>query len=151
MRSLLSTFLFAAILAAGCGRSGSPVASDVAGGQKIAKDSSSDGSGLTRTGIGYSPDPGSSYNSVHDGEKAQATFSGGDGSSIKNAVVINASGEEPGIRAAYIWSHEHYPHSRLLHEGVDNDGDRFYFEMNIVTSEGKPHTNFFEITSCFGQ
>jgi hypothetical protein len=109
------------------------------------------GCATTRTGIGYSSHPGSSYDSVPDDEAAQATFSGGDGSSIKHAVVITASGEETGIRAAYVWSHEHYPGSRLLDEGVDYNGDRFYFEMKIVMADGKPRTIFFEITSFFGQ
>lgn len=151
MRSQIATFLFAAILAAGCGRSGSSVAPDASGGQKIVKDSSSDASGLTRTRIASSPDPASDYDSVHDGEKAQATFSGGDGSSIKNAVVITASSEETGDRAAYIWLHEHYPGSRLQDEGLDyDDSGRYYSEIKIVTSDGKLRTVFFETTSFFG-
>jgi len=151
MRLLLFTFLFAAVLATGCSRSGSSVSPGGAGGQKLEKDSPSEGSTLNRTGIGYSPDPSSSYDSVREGEKAQATFSGGDGSTVKDAVVITASGEETGIRAAYIWSREHYPRSRLLDESVDHDGDRFYFEVKIVTSDSKSRTVFFEITSFFGK
>src|SRR5262245_60676581 len=114
MRSLLSTFLFAVLLATGCGRSDSPVATGTIGDQKIevVKDvSTNKGVILTRTAIRSSSDPASDYNSVHDGEKAQATFSGGDGSSIKDAVVITASSEATGDRAAYIWLHEHYPGS----------------------------------------
>ena len=152
MRSLISTFLFAAILAAGCGRSGSTVAPAASDGQTVVKDSSSDGSGLTRTGIASSSDPASDYDSVHDGEKAQATFSGGDGSSIKNAVVITASSEQTGNRAAYIWLHEHYLGSRLQDEGSDYDnGGRYYNEIKIVTADGKSRTVFFETTSFFGK
>lgn len=151
MRSLISTFLFAAILAAGCGRSGSSVATDATAGQKIVKDASSDKSAPTRTGIASSPNPVSDYASVQDGEKAQATFSGGDGSSIEHAVVINASGEEKGNRAAYIWLHEHYPGSHLLDEGFDYNGDRYYNEIKIVTADGKSRTIFFETTSFFGK
>jgi hypothetical protein len=105
----------------------------------------------TRTGIASSPDPASDYDSVYDGEKAQGTFSGGDGSSIKHAVVITASSEETGNRAAYIWLHEHYPGSRLLDEGSDYNGDRFYTEIKIVTADGKSRTLFFETTSFFGR
>src|SRR5437879_3662584 len=86
MRPLICTFFSAAILAAGCGRSGSSAVTDGVAGQKIVKDASSDRSAPTRTGTASSPDPASDYGSVHDGEKAQATFSGGDGSSIEHAV-----------------------------------------------------------------
>ena len=109
------------------------------------------GTKINEMRVGFSADPSSTYDSVPDGEKAQAKFSGGDGSSIKHAVVIDASGEETGIRAAYVWSHEHYPRSRLLNEGEDWDGDRVYLEMKIVMADGKPRTNLFEITSFYGR
>ena len=151
MRSLISAFLFATLLAAGCGRSGSFVTTDTVGGQKIVKDVSTNGGiVLTRTTVANSSDPASDYDSVHDGEKAQATFSGGDGSSIKDAVVITASSEETGNRAAYIWLHEHYPGSRFQAEGFDYDnGGRYYTEIKIVTADGKTRTVFFETTSFF--
>lgn len=152
MRSLISAILFAALLAMGCGRSGSSVATDRVGGQQIVKDvSSNNGVVLTRTAIASGPDPALAYESVHDGEKAQATFSGGDGSSIKDAVVINASSEETGDRAAYIWLHEHYPGSHLQDEGEDyDDTARHYSEIKIVAPDGKPRTVFFETTSFWG-
>ncbi|HWX21999.1 MAG TPA: hypothetical protein VN578_19025 [Candidatus Binatia bacterium] len=113
--------------------------------------SSNNGVVLTRTAIASGSDPASDYDSVHDGEKAQATFSGGDGSSIKDAVVITASSEETGDRAAYIWLHEHYPGSRLQDEGLDyDDSGRYYSEIKIVASDGKSRTVFFEATSFWG-
>ena len=116
--------------------------------QYIIKDSSN---GITRTRVAFGPDPVSDYDSIHDGEKAQAAFSGGDGSSIKDAVVITATNEATGYRAAYIWSHEHYPGSRLLEEGFDYDNSgRYYGELKIATSDGKQRTVFFETTSFFG-
>ena len=152
MRSLISTFLFTALLAVSCGRSGSSVATNTVGGQQIVKDvSTNSGVVLTRTAIASGPDSAAAYDSVHDGEKAQATFSGGDGSSIKDAVVITASSEETGNRAAYIWLHEHYPGSRFQDEGLDyDDSARYYSEIKIVTSDGKSRTVFFETTSFWG-
>jgi hypothetical protein len=152
MRPLISAFLFTAFLAVGCGRSGSSAATDTVGGQKIVKDvSTNNGVVLTRTAIASGPDPAADYDSVHDGEKAQATFSGGDGSSIKDAVVINASSEATGNRAAYIWLHEHYPGSHLQQEGFDyDDGARYYNEIKIVTADGTSRTVFFETTSFWG-
>jgi hypothetical protein len=155
MRPLISTILLTVLLAVGCGRSSSSVDTDAVGGQptvggqQIVKDiSTNNGVILTRTAIASGPNPAAEYDSVRDGEKAQATFSGGDGSSIKNAVVITASNEEAGNRAAYIWLHEHYPGSRLQKEGSDyDDSARYYSEIEIVTSDGKSRTVFFETTS----
>ena len=152
MHRLISAILFAALFTMGCGRPGSSIASDTVGGQQIVKDvSSNNGVVLTRTAIASGPDPASAYESVHDGEKPQATFSGGDGSSIKDAVVITASSEETGDRAAYIWLHEHYPGSHLQDEGEDyDDTARHYSEIKIVASDGKSRTVFFETTSFWG-
>jgi hypothetical protein len=154
MRPVISICLFAALFEAGCGRSVSSVSTDTAGAEKIevVKDiSTNNGIVLTRTAIASSSDPSSDYDSIHDGEKAQATFSGGDGSSIKNAVVINARSEETGDRAAYIWLHEHYPGSHLQDEGLDyDDTARYYSEIKIVTADGKARTVFFETTSFWG-
>jgi len=152
MRSLTNTFLVAAILAAGCGRSRSPVASPVIEVQKTKQDSSSDGSTLTRTDIASGPDRASEYASVQNGEKARAVFSGGDGSSIRNAVVITAGSEDAGNRAADIWLHEHYPGSRFQEEHFTyDDGGRYYNEIKILTANGTSHTVFFETTSFFGK
>ena len=153
MRSLTFVFLFAALLAAGCGRSRSSVSTDTVSVQKIVKDvSTNNGIVLTRTSVANSPDPASDYDSVHDGEKAQAAFSGGDGSSIKDAVVITASSEETGYRAAYIWLHDHYPSSRFESEGFDYDNTaNYYTEIKIATADGKSRTIFFDTTSFFGK
>src|ERR1035438_2241170 len=92
------------------------------------------------------------YDTVPDGEKAQATFSGGDGSSLKQAVVItDATGEKTGVRAEYVWLHEHYPGYRLRGQILRNEGGRAFDEMRIVSADGKSHTIFFDITSFFGK
>ena len=155
MRSLISRFLPAVLLATGCGRPGSPVATGTNSVQQIevVKDvSTNNGVVLTRTAIATGPDPASDYDSVHDGEKAQATFSGGGGLSIKDAVVITATNEVTGYRAAYIWLHQHYPGSHLQGEGVDyDDTGRFWNEEKIVAADGKSLPVFFEVTSFYGQ
>lgn len=153
MRLLTSAFLFAALLAVGCGGSHPSAATGTVGDQKVVKDvSTNNGVVLTRTAIASGPNPASDYDSVHDGEKAQATFSGGSGLSIKDSVVITATSEVAGYRAAYIWLHEHYPGSHLQDEGSDHDDSgRFFNEEKIVTADGKSLTVFFETTSFFGQ
>jgi hypothetical protein len=119
----------------------------------VVKDvSTNNGDVLTRTAIAFGDNPASEYDSIHDDDKTHATFSGGDGSTVQNAVVITATNEETGIRAAYIWSHGHYPGSHLHEEGsdYDNNGEQ-YLEIKIVTADGKSRTVFFDVTSFFGQ
>src|SRR4051812_47122431 len=105
MRSLISTFLLAVLVATGCGRSGSPPTNSDQKILVVNDVSTNTGVVLARTDISSSSDPASDYNSVHVGEKAHATFSEGDGSSIKDAVVVTADSEATGNRAAYIWLH----------------------------------------------
>jgi hypothetical protein len=134
------------------GRSGSSVAPAISDDQKIAQNSSSNISTLTRRDFASGPNPAADYDSVRDGEKAQAKFSGGDGSSIEKAVVITASSETTGYRAAYIWLHEHFPGSRLQREGFAyDDAGTYYTEITIVTADGKSRTVCFETTSFFGK
>jgi hypothetical protein len=155
MRSLISIFVPGALLATGCGHSGLPIATGTNHVQQIevVKDvSTNNGVVLTRTAIATGSDPASDYDSVRDGEKAQATFSGGSGLSIKDAVVITATNEVAGYHAAYIWLYQHYPGSHLQDEGSDyDDTGRFWNEEKIVTADGKSLTQFFEVTSFCGQ
>ncbi len=113
--------------------------------------STNNGVVLTRTSIGFGSRPVLDFDSVRDGEKTQATFSGGGGSTVKDAVVITTTNEDIGIHAAYIWSHEHYPGSHLQDEGSDYDNNGAQFlEIKIVTADGKSRTLFFDITSFYG-
>jgi len=103
------------------------------------------------TTTGFSPGSGD-YDHVPDGEKAQATFSGGDGSSIERAVIITeTASEKTGILAEYVWLHEHYPGYRLRGQMLRNAGGRAFDEMRIVSADGKSHAIFFDITSFFGK
>jgi hypothetical protein len=103
------------------------------------------------TMTGYAPGSGG-YDTVPNGEKAQAVFSGGDGLSIKQAVIITeTANEKTGVGAEYVWLHEHYPGYRLRFQGLRLDGGRSYDEMKITTADGKSRTIFFDITSFFGK
>jgi hypothetical protein len=107
----------------------------------------------TRTGeTSFRPGGGGSVDSVQDNEKAQATFSGGDGSTVKQAVIItDARGEKTGVRAEYIWLHEHYPGHVLQGQFLRIIDGKAYDEMRIVSADGHPHIIFFDITSFFGK
>ena len=100
----------------------------------------------------FTPGGGGRVDSVPDGAKAEAIFSGGDGSTAEQAVVIaGASGEKNGIQAEYVWLHERYPGYRLRNQFLRNENGKLYDEMRIVTKDDKPHTIFFDITSFFGK
>src|SRR5215469_3556609 len=105
-----------------------------------------------QTTTGYSPGSDRGKDPIQDGEKAQATFSGGDGSSMKEAIVIsNAPNETTGIRAEYIWLHEHYPGYTLQRQTLRSDQAGNYDEMQILTSDGKTLTVYFDISSYLGK
>jgi hypothetical protein len=80
------------------------------------------------------------------------TFSGGDGSSFEQAVIISgASGESSGIRAEHVWLREHYPGCKLTFQSLRGASGRAYDKMDIVTIDGQPQSIYFDITSFFGR
>ena len=100
---------------------------------------------------GFAPGAGG-YDPVADGEKAKATFSGGDGLSIQQAVIItNTASEDTGVRAEYVWLHEHYPGYRLQLQSLKSEGHKAYDVMMIRTADGKSLTIFFDITAFYGK
>ena len=104
-----------------------------------------------KTTPGFVPGSGG-YDAIPHGEKAEAVFSGGDGSSIKQAVIITETANvKTGVRAEYVWLHEHYPGYRLRVQRLRHEGGRYYDEMRIITADGKSRTVFFDITSFFGK
>ena len=79
------------------------------------------------------------------------SYTGGDGSSVEHAVVINgAKGEDDGVRAEYTWLRQHYHAYRLLRQGLRNVNGHAYDQMDIATSEGN-RSVFFDITSYYGK
>jgi hypothetical protein len=110
------------------------------------------GCGTTKTGdTGYSPGSGSGVDFITGDEKADAVFSGGDGSSLKQAVIVGAAGEKQGIRAEYIWLHGHYPHYTLKLQSLRGADGHAYDKMDIVTADGQALSVFFDITPFFGK
>ena len=92
------------------------------------------------------------FDVIPDGETAEAAFSGGDGSSLKQAVVITgATGEKTGVRAEYVWLHQHYPGYQVKDQVLRHERDKYYNEMLIVTSDEKSRKVFFDITSFLGK
>ena len=78
-------------------------------------------------------------------------FTGGDGSSFEQAVIISeVNGEVAGIKAEHVWLHKHYPDCRLTRQSLSEANGRAYDQMDIVTKDGQSHSVYFDITSFYG-
>lgn len=82
---------------------------------------------------------------------SSVTFSGGDGSSVKTAVVVGAKDEISGMRAERQWLREHFPGAGLGTQALLNEGGRMYDRFQLVLPSGEKRDFYFDITSYFGK
>jgi hypothetical protein len=79
-------------------------------------------------------------------------FAGGDGHSVKSAVVIRgAKHEKDGIAAEYRYLSQNFGSWFLKHQMLVNRESRVYDRMQITDQNGKQHTVFFDITDFFSK
>jgi hypothetical protein len=79
-------------------------------------------------------------------------FSGGDGSSIDQAVVIeNAKGEDDGVEAEYTWVRDKYPGFKFEGQGIITKGEKIYDRLEGTKADGTKAGFFFDITLFFGK
>jgi hypothetical protein len=77
-------------------------------------------------------------------------FEGGDGSSVKQAVVIkNAKDEGEGIDAEQAWINKVHPGWMKGKQSLVDEKGRAYDEIEYATSKGKTKTIYFDITDFF--
>jgi hypothetical protein len=74
-----------------------------------------------------------------------------DGSSIGNAIVIDAAGEQDGVRAEYQWIADHYPGYARGKQALVDSGGRMYDELDFTTASGEHRQVYFDITGFFGK
>lgn len=79
------------------------------------------------------------------------SYSGGDGSSIENAVIIEASKESVGIRAEYNWIKKNHPDWQLQLQSLMSANGKMYDKMLYKTPQGQTSTVYFDITNFFGK
>jgi len=88
-------------------------------------------------------------------EKSQSLNSGGDGSSMERAVVINAENSPAGIRAEYEYIARLYGRRnidwRLIRQFIINCEGRYYDVLRICLSNGEEKPVWFDINSFFGK
>jgi hypothetical protein len=80
-----------------------------------------------------------------------ASISGGDGSSIENAVVIKAPNNFIGVRAEYTWIRKNYPNWQLDQQSVLKGGGKVYDKMYFRTPDGRRTILFIDITDFYGK
>lgn len=79
------------------------------------------------------------------------SFSGGDGSSVKKAVVIKAPTSVAGIRAEYDWIRTNHPDLQLVRQSVLKAGDKIYDRMDFQTLDSRRVTLYFDVTDFYGK
>lgn len=82
-------------------------------------------------------------------------FSGGDGKTPENPVIINAENTVKGIMAEYIYMARFHGSPRvdfaMKTQRLLKTETGHMDEMNIVTKDGEEYTYYFDITSFFGR
>jgi hypothetical protein len=74
-----------------------------------------------------------------------------DGSSFDKAIIIKEYSEPKGINAEYQWLRDNYPGYKLKQQSLSNNKKKYYDVMDIITSEGKEKTIYFDISNFFGK
>ena len=77
-------------------------------------------------------------------------YSGGDGSSIENAVVVNARTETVGIRMESEWIYHYNGRFRKISSGLVAQGERHYDVIRVELADHTEKTIFFDISAFFG-
>jgi len=82
---------------------------------------------------------------------AHLVYSGGDGSSYEQAVVIKgAKDEEAGVAAERAWLEQRYPGFQKGRQSLMSSGGKHYDLIEITTREGHKSV-YFDITEFFGK
>ncbi len=79
------------------------------------------------------------------------SYSGGDGSSVENAVVIMADTEEEGVRLENEWIFARYGEFRKTGVGLATVEHRKYDSIRVELPDHTEKEIFFDITSFFGK
>jgi len=79
------------------------------------------------------------------------TFSGGEGTSIEDAIVIGGAEDSAGaVDAKGVWIRANHPGFKKGDQALLSMGGKHYDEITIEGPDGKKKVVYFDITSCFG-
>ena len=80
------------------------------------------------------------------------TYSGGDGSSHQQAVVIEGACDETvGIAAEKAWLRQKYPSYYMTMQSLQNLDNRHYDVIEFKMTDGQSNKIYFDITDFFGK
>lgn len=106
---------------------------------------------LLLTTISCSTAGDSIENPVASASTANVTFSGGDGTSCDDAVVVvGAANEREGVKAEYEWIARKYPGFKRGGQGMGNC--KFIADViDITTASGEAKRVYFNISGFYGK
>ena len=83
---------------------------------------------------------------------ASPSYSGGDGSSHEQAVIIRGVGDtEAGIDAENAWIRQRHPGARKTMQALESVGRKHYDVIALRLSDGQSTSVYFDITDFFGK
>jgi hypothetical protein len=81
---------------------------------------------------------------------AEITYSGGDGRTVKTAVIIEgATGSSDGVPSEYAWIEANRPGAEVLGQALIQNGDKVY-DLLTLRVDGREEELYFDITGFFG-
>jgi hypothetical protein len=81
---------------------------------------------------------------------AEITFSGGDGSTVATAIIIDgAAGSSDGVASEYDWVAKNRPGAQVTQQALVQEGDKIY-DLLTLQSGGQTEEIYFDITAFFG-
>ncbi len=79
-------------------------------------------------------------------------YGGGDGLSLKTAVVIlHAKGEDDGVRSEYNWIARHHPNWKVRGQVLLQGKQGIFDKIICVSPDGKTVDVYFDISGFFGK
>ena len=79
------------------------------------------------------------------------SYSGGDGSSFENAVIINEIHDSRGVDDEYAWIKIHYPYATNNGQALEYNGKKPYDILTITTRDNKTISVYFDISKFYGK
>lgn len=149
MRNALGIAVCATLAAlAGC-RTGSPAASGPPGSLPIELPAGERGESWPPH-IASEVPPGTPIDEMPLPE-GEFTFAGGDGTSLEQAVIVNAPNEQVGVAAVYGWIGRRHPKSTAAAQETVIRHGRYFDAIEIVTPRQERLKFYFDVTQFFGK
>ncbi len=79
------------------------------------------------------------------------TYSGGDGSTVAKAVIIDAVSDFAATRTEHAWLAEHAPGATLTRQSLLHSDQHVYDLLEIVLPDKSTRSYFFDITQTYGK